>query len=213
YNGAIDNAAGVSALFEIAKAFQAAKVKPERTIVFMALTAEEAGLLGSAYYTENPLYPINKAVANLNMDACSALGETKDVSIVGIGQTEIEDYVARSAAKFDRIVRGEKNPSSGGFYRSDHFNFVKKGVPGLFMGSGSELISTDTVAIHVRQKALEGRYHSVREELDGHWDLGGILADIRLFFDIGYMLSMEKTFPQFTEKSEFRDLGEKRLAK
>jgi len=213
YNGAIDNAAGVSALFEIAKAFQAAKVKPERTIVFMALTAEEEGLLGSAYYTENPIYPINKAVANLNMDAFSALGETKDVSIVGIGQTEIEDYVARSAAKFDRIVRGEKNPSSGGFYRSDHFNFVKKGVPGLFMGSGSELISTDTVAIHVRQKALEGRYHSVRDELDGHWDLGGILADIRLFFDIGYMLSMEKTFPQFTEKSEFRDLGEKRLAK
>lgn len=213
YNGAIDNAAGVSALFEIAKAFQAAKVKPERTIVFMALTAEEEGLLGSAYYTENPIYPINKTVANLNMDAFSALGETKDVSIVGIGQTEIEDYVARSAAKFDRIVRGEKNPSSGGFYRSDHFNFVKKGVPGLFMGSGSELISTDTVAIHVRQKALEGRYHSVRDELDGHWDLGGILADIRLFFDIGYMLSMEKTFPQFTEKSEFRDLGEKRLAK
>lgn len=213
YNGAIDNAAGVAALFEIAKAFQAATVEPERTIVFIALTAEEEGLLGSAYYTNNPIYPLNKTVANLNMDAFSALGETKDVSIVGIGQTEIEDYVERSAAKFGRTVRGEKNPSSGGFYRSDHFNFVKKGVPGLFMGSGSELISADTVSIDLRRKALDGRYHTVRDELDENWDFGGIIADIKLFFDIGYTMSLERTFPQFKEKSEFRTLGEKRLAK
>ena len=213
YNGAIDNAAGVSALFEIAKAFQAAKVKPERTIVFIALTAEEEGLHGSAYYTEHPIYPINKTVANINMDDFSALGETRDVSIVGIGQTEIEDYVVRSAAKFGRTVVGEKDPSSGGFYRSDHFNFVKKGIPGLFMGSGSELISTDTIAINQRKKALEGRYHTVHDELDENWDFSGILADIRLFFDIGYTMSLEKTFPQFKAKSEFRDLGEKRLAK
>ncbi|WP_240903058.1 M28 family metallopeptidase [Sphingobacterium sp. SGG-5] len=213
YNGAIDNAAGVAALFELAKAFRAAQVKPERTIVFMALTAEEEGLLGSAFYTNNPLYPLNKTVANLNMDAFSALGETKDVSIVGIGQTDIEDYVERSAAKFGRSVRGEKNPSSGGFYRSDHFNFVKKGIPGLFMGSGSELLSTDTTQINTRQQALEGRYHTVHDEVDEHWDFEGILADIRLFFDIGYTMSLETTFPQFKAKSEFRDLGEKRLAK
>src|SRR5690606_8368903 len=99
YNGAIDNAAGVAALFEIAKAFQAAKVQPERSILFIALTAEEEGLLGSAYYAQHPLYPLNKTVANLNMDAFSPIGATKDVSIVGIGQTEIEDYVERSAAK------------------------------------------------------------------------------------------------------------------
>lgn len=213
YNGAIDNAAGVAALFEIARAFQAAKVKPERTVLFMALTAEEEGLLGSAYYTNNPIYPLNKTVANLNMDAFSALGETKDVSIVGIGQTEIEDYAEKSAAKLGRTVRGEKNPSSGGFYRSDHFNFVKKGIPGLFMGSGSELISTDTATINQRKKALEDRYHTVRDELDTNWDFGGILADIKIFFDIGYTMSLEKTFPQFKAKSEFRDLGEKRLTK
>ncbi|MCA5005969.1 M28 family metallopeptidase [Sphingobacterium bovistauri] len=213
YNGAIDNAAGVAALFEIAKAFKAAKHQPERSIIFIALTAEEEGLLGSSYYANNPIYPLNKTVANLNMDAFSPLGATKDVSIVGIGQTEIEDYVERSAAKFGRIVVGEKNPTSGGFYRSDHFNFVKKGVPGLFMGSGSELISTDTIAIEKRKVSLANRYHKPQDELDEHWDFSGILADIRLFFDIGHIMSQEKTFPQFKTKSEFRELGEKRLSK
>jgi Zn-dependent M28 family amino/carboxypeptidase len=156
---------------------------------------------------------LDKTVANLNIDAFSAMGETKDVSIVGIGQTEIEDYVERSAAKFGRTVAGERNPTSGGFYRSDHFNFVKKGVPGLFMGSGSELISTDTVQINQRREALGGTYHTVRDEVNENWDFDGIIADIKLFFDIGYTMSMEKTFPQFKEKSEFRTLGEKRLAK
>lgn len=213
YNGAIDNAAGVAALFELAKAFKAAKHKPERTIVFIALTAEEEGLLGSSFYANNPIFPLNKTVANLNMDAFNPLGATKDVSIVGIGQTEIEDYVERSAAKFGRTVVGEKNPTSGGFYRSDHFNFVKKGVPGLFMGSGSALISTDTDAIEKRRAALANRYHKPQDELDENWDFEGILADIRLFFDIGYTMSHEKTFPQFKQKSEFRELGENRLSK
>lgn len=213
YNGAVDNAAGVAALFEIAKAFTAAKVKPERTIVFMALTAEEEGLLGSAYYANNPIYPINKTVANLNMDAFSPLGATKDVSIVGLGQTELEDYVEKSAVKFGRIIKGEGNPSSGGFYRSDHFNFVKKGVPGLFMGSGDELISTDTTSNAKRKEALSDRYHNVTDEIDENWDFGGMIADIRLFFDIGYTLSLENTFPQFKANSEFKELGEKRLSK
>ena len=213
YNGANDNATGVAALFEIAKAFQAAKIKPERSIVFMAVTGEEEGLLGSAHYASNPVYPLNKTVANLNMDAFSPLGATKDVSVVGIGQTEIEDYVARSAAKFGRVMHGEGNPKSGGFYRSDHFNFVKQGVPGLFMGSGSELLSTDTQDIERRRKALSGRYHAPSDQMDENWNFDGILADIRLFFDIGYTMSQEKTFPQFKAKSEFKELGEKRLAK
>lgn len=212
YNGAIDNAAGVAALFEIAKAFNAAKVKPERSIIFIALTAEEEGLLGSSHYANNPIYPLKTTVANLNMDAFSPLGATKDVSIVGYGQTEIEDYVELSASKFGRTVHGEKNPTSGGFYRSDHFNFVKKGVPGLFMGSGSELISSDSTAIETRKKALSGRYHAPSDQVDEHWDFAGIIEDIKLFFDIGYVLSQEETFPQFKLKSEFRELGEKRLA-
>lgn len=212
YNGAIDNAAGVAALFEIAKAFKAASVKPERSIIFIALTAEEEGLLGSSHYANNPIYPLKTTVANLNMDAFSPLGATKDVAIVGFGQTDIEDYVELSASKFNRTVHGEKNPTSGGFYRSDHFNFVKKGVPGLFMGSGSELISTDSIAIEARKKGLAGRYHAPSDQVDEHWDFTGIIEDIKLFFDIGYVLSHEETFPQFKLKSEFRELGEKRLS-
>ena len=211
YNGAIDNAAGVSALFEIAKAFKAAKVSPERSIVFLAVTAEEEGLLGSAYYAQHPIYPLHKTVANLNMDAFSPLGATKDVSIVGIGQTEIEDYVEKSAAKFGRVMKGESDPTSGGFYRSDHFNFVKAGVPGLFMGAGNELLSTDTADIERRRAALAGRYHTVTDEVDENWDFGGIIEDIRLFFDIGYTMSLESTFPNFKAKSEFKELGDKRL--
>lgn len=211
YNGAIDNAAGVAALFEIAKAFQSAQVKPERSIIFLAVTAEEEGLLGSAYYAQHPIYPLNKTVASLNMDAFSALGATKDVSVVGIGQTEIEDYVEKSAAKFGRIMKGESDPTSGGFYRSDHFNFVKAGVPGLFMGAGSELLSIDTADIERRREALAGRYHTVADEVDENWDFGGIIEDIRLFFDIGYTMSMESTFPNFKAKSEFKELGDKRL--
>lgn len=213
FNGAIDNAAGVSALFEIAKAFQAAKVKPERSIVFMAVTAEEEGLLGSQYYTEHPIYPLDKTVGDLNMDAFNAVGATKGVSIVGRGQTELEDYVEKSAKKFDRIVMDSGSPSSGGFYRSDHFNFVKVGVPGLFMGSGGDYLNADTVALNKRKEALAGTYHTVRDELNEHWDFTGILADIRLFFDIGYTLSMESTFPNFKSKSEFKELGDKRLSK
>ncbi|QBQ40341.1 M20/M25/M40 family metallo-hydrolase [Sphingobacterium psychroaquaticum] len=213
YNGAIDNASGVAALFEVAKAFKAAKVKPERTIVFMAVTSEEEGLLGSAYYAQHPIFPLQKTVANINMDAFSPLGATKDVSVVGIGQTELEDYVQKSAAKFGRTMAGERNPTSGGFYRSDHFNFVKAGVPGLFMGSGSELIEQDSTIIRKRVAALSGRYHTVADQVDENWDFGGILADVKLFFDIGYTLSLEKTFPNFKAKSEFKELGDKRLAK
>ncbi|WP_437921737.1 M28 family metallopeptidase [Sphingobacterium sp. LRF_L2] len=213
YNGAIDNAAGVAALFELAKAFKATQIKPERSIVFIALTSEEEGLLGSEYYTQHPIYPLQKTVANLNMDAFSAMGATEDVSIVGIGQTEIEDYVVRSAKKFGRTVHGENNPSSGGFYRSDHFNFVKVGVPGLFMGSGKNLLSQDSILNTQRKKALEGRYHTVDDEVTADWDFQGILADIRLFFDIGYTMSLEKSFPNFKAKSEFKTIGEARLKK
>ncbi len=210
YNGAIDNAAGVAALFEIAKAFKAAKVQPERTIVFMAVTAEEQGLLGSAYYAANPIYPLKKTVANLNMDAFSPMGATKDVSIVGMGHSELDEYAARSAAKFGREVHDSGNPSSGGFFRSDHFNFVKKGVPALFMGSGDQYLETDTTVLQNRKKLLSGRYHAPSDEVDPHWDFNGIIADIKLFFDMGYTMSLEATYPKWKDKSEFRHVGSKR---
>ncbi len=210
YNGAIDNAAGVAALFEIAKAFKAAKKAPERSIVFLAVTSEEDGLLGSDYYVRNPIYPLNKTVANINMDAFSAAGATKDVSIVGKGQSDMDDYAERSALKFDRYTKSEGNPGSGGFYRSDHFNFAKVGVPAFYAGSGNDYLEKDQSITEKRKKALEGRYHAVNDEVIPEWNFEGMLADIRLFFDIGYTLSQEATFPKWKEKSEFKEIGEKR---
>lgn len=210
YNGAQDNAAGVAALFEIAKAFKAAKVKPERSIILLAVTAEEQGLLGSAYYTSHPIYPLNKTVANINMDAFNPVGATSDLSIIGMGQSEMDDYLARSAAKFGRTVQAAGNPSSGGFYRSDHFNFAKVGVPALFAGSGKNYIDQDTVALNKRKEAFKGRYHAVTDELDENWTFEGILADIRVYFDLGYTLSSENTFPQWKAQSEFKEIGAKR---
>ena len=210
YNGAIDNAAGVAALFEIAKAFKAAKKAPERSIVFLAVTAEEDGLLGSDYYVRNPIFPLKTTVANINMDAFSAAGATKDISIVGKGQSEMDDYAQRSALKFGRYTKAEGNPGSGGFYRSDHFNFAKVGVPALYAGSGSDYIEQDTSIIAQRKRALEGRYHAVNDEVIPEWNFEGMLADIRLFFDIGYTLSQEDIFPKWKEKSEFKEIGEKR---
>ncbi len=213
FNGAIDNATGVAALFEIAKAFKAAKVKPERTIVFLAVTAEEQGLLGSQYYAEHPIFPLNKTVANLNMDSFNPVGAQNGFSVVGTGQTELEDYAIRSGEKFGRTLKPEGSPTSGGFYRSDHFNFVKQGIPGLYMGSAGDYLETDTAALATRRNALAGRYHAVTDQLDENWKFDGIIADTRLFFDIGYTLSMENTFPNFKAKSEFKELGDKRLSK
>ncbi len=213
FNGAIDNATGVAALFEIAKAFKATKVKPERTIVFLAVTAEEQGLLGSQYYAEHPIFSLKKTVANLNMDSFNPVGAMNGFRVVGTGQTELEDYAIKAGAKFNRTLQPEGSPSSGGFYRSDHFNFVKVGVPGLYMGSAGEFLEQDTVLLKNRQTALSGRYHTVADELDEHWNFDGPIADSRLYFEIGYMLSMEKTFPNFKAKSEFKELGDKRLSK
>ncbi len=213
YNGAIDNASGVAALFELAKAFKAAKVAPERSIVFLTVTAEEEGLLGSQYYTENPIFPLNKTVGNINIDCFNVAGAMNGFSVTGTGQTELEDYAARSAAKFNRTQKPEGSPSSGGFFRSDHFNFVKKGVPAIYMGSAGDFLDTDKEAVAKRQKALAGRYHTVNDHVDSNWQFDGIIADIKLYFDMGYTMSMEKTFPNFKTKSEFKELGDKRLAK
>lgn len=210
YNGAIDNATGVAALFELAKGFKAAKVQPERSIIFLAVTGEEEGLLGSEYYATNPIYPLNKTVANLNMDSFSPMGRTTDYSVTGLGQSELDEYAIAAAAKQNKTVKDSGNPSAGGFFRSDHFNFVKVGVPALYSGSGSDLIGDSTAIAEIRQK-FAGRYHQVTDELDEHWNFEGIMEDIRVVLEVGYKLSMEKTFPSWKPGSEFKELGEKRF--
>ena len=135
YNGALDNATGAAGLIELARAFNSLSEKPERTILFLAVTGEEQGLLGSKYYTENPIYPIEKTVAEINIDVLNNFGITKDVVVVGLGQSELEDYLRDAVEKVGGYVVGESTPETGGYFRSDHFNFAKVGIPALYMGS------------------------------------------------------------------------------
>jgi Zn-dependent M28 family amino/carboxypeptidase len=132
YNGALDNASGTAGLLELARVFNTLKTKPERTIVFLSVTAEEQGLWGSAYYAHNPVYPPTKTVANINMDGLNAFEKTKDVVIIGQGQSELEDYMQEAAQKAGRYIAPENHPEAGGYYRSDHFNFAKAGIPALY---------------------------------------------------------------------------------
>lgn len=210
YNGAIDNATGVAALFEIAKALQNAEVKPERTILFLAVTAEEQGLLGSEYYASHPVYPLSKTVANINIDALGAGGLTHDISIVGRGQSELDDYAEEFINAQNRKIAPESNTSAGYFFRSDHFNFAKVGVPALYAGSGSDYVDTSAEAKE-RRTFFDGTYHTQKDEFSAeHWDVSGIIEDLKFFTNIGYKLSMETTFPKWKEGSEFKEAGEKR---
>ncbi len=210
YNGANDNATGIAAIIEIAKAFKHAAIPPERTILFVGLTAEEQGLLGSEYYAKNPIYPLSKTVANINIDAMSAFGATKDITVIGYGQSELDDYVEHAAELQNRTIRPDPHPSSGSFFRSDHFNFAKVGVPALYAGGGIDFVDSSTEAQSKRDQ-FEGRYHTQKDEYDAaYWQLDGIINDIKLFYQIGYSLSMETTFPKWRDGSEFKEAGENR---
>lgn len=210
YNGAIDNATGVAALFELAKAFGVAAVPPERSILFLAVTAEEEGLLGSSYYAHNPVYPLRQTVANINIDALSPIGKTRDISVIGLGQSDMDDYVIRAAQRQKRQVVSGSNPSAGGFFRSDHFSFAKVGVPALYTGNGQEAIDKDSAEVAALRDALGQRYHHVSDEYDEGWHVDGMIEDIQLLFDVGYSLSREATFPKWKTGSEFKAVGEAR---
>lgn len=212
YNGAVDNATGVAALLEIASAFQQLKVKPERSIVFVSFTGEEQGLLGSDYYTKHPMIPANKTVADINMDMMGLAGKTKDIVVYGYGQSELEDYAEVSAKKQGRVIVADPVPSSGLYYRSDHFNFAKVGIPSLFTGSGVDNV------IHGKEWGLKqvadftkNRYHSPQDNFARDTDMTGMVEDVRLLFDLGYRLSNETTFPKWKKGSEFMAAREKSL--
>lgn len=206
YNGAVDNATGVASLFEIASAFKKLPKNPDRTILFISYTAEEQGLLGSEYYAKHPTFPLDKTVANINMDMMGLAGKTKDIVVYGYGQSELEDYAAASAKKQNRVLVPDPVPSSGLYYRSDHFNLAKVGVPSLFTGSGVDNVKNGR-AWGLKQVAdfTKNRYHSPQDNFDAKtWDLSGIVEDVRLLFDMGYRLSKENTYPKWKDGSEFK---------
>lgn len=212
FNGAVDNATGVAAILEIAKAFTQSSSRPARSILFLAVTAEEQGLLGSAYYAANPVYPPAKTVAAINIDALAPFGRTKDIIIVGKGQSELDEYVEAAAKKQGRYLKGEKNPSGGTYYRSDHFNFAKIGVPALYTNSGVDLWNGGIEAGEAKHAEYgQKHYHSVSDNYNPDWDISGIIEDMQLLFEVGNQLSNETRFPAWNPGSEFKEIREKDL--
>ncbi len=204
YNGAVDNATGTAGLLEIARAFGAGP-RPERTVVFLSLTAEESGLLGSQYYAANPIFPLETTVAGFNMDGMNVYGPTRDVVVVGYGSSELEDELRREAARQGRVVVPEPTPEKGFFYRSDHFNFSKRGVPVLYAESGIDHRALGQA--YGRRMAWEYtalRYHKVSDEYDPNWNLNGALEDLQLIYRIGWRLANSRSFPNWYSGTEFR---------
>jgi len=214
YNGAADNASGTAALLELAHAFTKTKTKPSRSIVFLSVTAEEQGLLGSDYYASHPVYPVNKTVADINMDVLQPFGRMKDIIIVGKGQSELDEYAEEAAAKQGRTTRGEPDPSGGWYFRSDHFNFAKVGIPSMYIENGSVSVEHGEAWGEARKKEYNDKhYHAPTDEYSSDWDLSGIMEDMKLLFDVGYRLSNETTFPGWKTGSEFKAIREKSLGK
>jgi len=214
YNGAVDNADGVAALISMAKAFTEAKEKPGRSVIFLAVTGEEQGLLGSEYYATHPVYPLNKTIANLNMDALGDYGETKDFAITGKGQNDLDDYVLKYAKADDRIVVGDRNPGAGSYYRSDHFNFAKAGVPALDMNNGDISLAHGEAWGKAQQKDYTAhRYHQASDNYTPDMDASGMAEVANLLFNVGYQLSNETTYPGWKNGSEFKAIREKSLGK
>lgn len=207
YNGARDNATGTAALIELAEAFKKLPEKQERSIIFMAVTAEEQGLLGSEYYGENPIYSFNKTVAVINMDALNIFGRMKDMTIIGYGKSGLDKYVEDAAKEQNRIVRGDPAPEKGSFYRSDHFSFAKKGVPSLYAKGGTQHIEKGEKWAEAQiNKYTAEYYHKPEDEIEDWWDFAGMIEDIQLLFKVGLNLSNSDKFPNWNEGNEFRAL-------
>ena len=210
YNGALDNASGCAGLLAIANGFMQAKEKPARSIVFLAVTGEEQGLLGSDYYAQHPLFPVANTVANVNMDELLAFGPMRDVTITGYGQSELDDYARAAAKEQNRYIIPYQHPETGSFYRSDHFSFAKVGIPALYASGQSESrLHGKAFAEKQREDFDEKRYHQPADQYDPKWDLRGAEQDARLLFRIGQKLASETTFPQWKPGSEFKATREK----
>ena len=213
YNGARDNASGVALMLELARAFKKVQPAPKRTILFAAVTGEESGLLGSAYYTAFPLYPLTKTLAAINLDAVNVWGRTTDVTIVGLGASDLDTYAREAAAEQTRVLRPDAEPEKGFYYRSDHFNFAKAGVPALNPGEGSEFVGRPAGYADAKRKEWTSTdYHSPSDEVKDWWDLSGAIEDGRLFFAVGYRVANADRFPEWSVGNEFRGIREKSLA-
>ena len=205
FNGAEDNATGIAGLIAMARAYTALSTPPSRSVLFLAVTAEEQGLLGSSYYAQQPVVPLEQTVAAINMDGMNVNGPMRDIVVVGLGMSELDDYVQAAAAEQDRTVRPDQEPEKGYYYRSDHFPFAKQGVPALNTGSGQDHVEHGVEWTRAREEEYRAqRYHQPGDEVLDSWDLGGLVQDLQLLFTVGYRLATTDAFPNWREGTEFR---------
>jgi Zn-dependent M28 family amino/carboxypeptidase len=212
YNGALDNASGTAKLLAIAEAFTRLEDRPDRSILFLAVTAEERGLLGAKYYAENPLYPLPQTLANINIDGMNQWGRTEDIVVVGYGNSSLDDVLREAAATQQRRLEPDAEPEKGFYYRSDHFEFAKQGVPALYTGQGTNFIGKPAgYGQQKRDEFTTHDYHKPSDQIKPDWDLSGAVEDAQLMFQVGYRVSQRATFPEWSPATEFRARREEML--
>ena len=214
YNGALDNASGTAALLSLARALKKLDPAPKRSILFLAVTAEEQGLLGSQYYATTPLYPLAKTLANINIDGINLAGRTKDLTVIGYGASEMDDLIAAAAAGQQRTIRPDPEPEKGYYYRSDHFNFAKQGVPALYVESGIEYLGKPAdYGLKIREQYVAEDYHKPSDEVKPNWDLSGAVEDLQLLATVGFWVANGSRFPEWRPGNEFRAIRDRQLGR
>jgi Zn-dependent M28 family amino/carboxypeptidase len=214
YNGAADNASGTALVMEIARAMKAVKPAPRRSILFLFVAAEEQGLLGSQHYGDFPLYPLTKTLANINIDGINQWGRTKDLVVIGLGASDLDDYAQAAAAEQSRVLKGDQEPEKGFYYRSDHFNFAKKGVPAFDPDSGVDFIGKPAgYGIQKREEYTKNDYHQASDHVKPDWDLSGAAEDGKLFLAMGYRIANAVKFPEWKTGNEFKSIRDKAMGR
>jgi Zn-dependent M28 family amino/carboxypeptidase len=213
-NGAGDNASGTATIIEIARAIKSLPKMPKRTMVFMAVTAEEQGLLGSEYYARFPLYRLDRTLANINVDGMNTWGRTSDITVIGMGASDLDDYLAAAAKEQGRTLIPDPEAEKGFYYRSDHFNLAKVGVPALYLDDGITFIGKP--AEYGKQKRAEWTardYHKPSDEVKPDWDLSGLAEDGKLYLAVGYRVAQAATYPEWKPGNEFKAIRDKMLGR
>ncbi|MCE9666830.1 M28 family peptidase [Myxococcus stipitatus] len=204
YNGALDNAAGVSGMLAVAKAFRALPQPPRRSILFAAVAAEEQGLLGSQYLAEHPPVPPGRVAANINIDGANIHGRTRDITVIGLGKSNLDGVITALAKTQGRVVKADQLSDRGFFYRSDQFNFARRGIPAAYFGSGMDFVGRPEGWGRQRRETWEAQhYHQPSDELRPEWDWSGAVEDVRLFFLLGAHVARDPELPRWNKGDEF----------
>jgi len=205
FNGASDNASGVGGLIELATGHMKLKPAPKRSVLFMATTAEEAGLLGAKFYAEHPLYPLEKTLADINMDGLSLWGKTRDIEDISFGNSDLDDMLAAAASRHGRVVNANSQPEKGGFYRADNFEFSKVGLPSLYTGAGKDVIGKPPgFGQQKKDEYIAKHYHQPSDQVNPDWDVSGGAEDLGLLFEVGYQVANGEKFPEWKPGTEFK---------